>query len=329
MKAVKTFDLFQKVSYDNINQPTLLGGLLSISSITIMLFLLFTEISNYFTPLITKQSIIYQTSNGTIPLSLQIKTPNSPCAIISIDQEDLIGKHNINIQGESIVKTRLSNKGNVLLSKNFSPYQTELLNEAILNGENCVVNAVIEINKVPGDFHISYHEYRTVIDALRRDNSTKNTLKKLKLNHQLLSLTFGNEDINNYIIRKYAMSDVIKGFIQKNVIVFDEEDPDTIYNYDYYLKIIPFIFIDENTNEKVYAYEYSLSSTSHKNEEDNEMPIIMFNYDFSPITMKVTLHHKSLLQFLTHVCAIVGGVFVIFSIANSILVHLFINESNK
>ncbi len=55
------------------------------------------------------------------------------------------------------------------------------------------------------------------------------------------------------------------------------------------------------------------------NSDGQEMPIVIFHYDLSPITMKFTLQRKSFAHTLTHICAIVGGVYVIFSILNRIL----------
>lgn len=332
MKAVKTFDLFQKISFDNINRPTLLGGILSISAIGLMIFLLITETLQYFTPYITKDSFIHQsTSNSTIPLTFELKTLSVPCALISIDHEDLIGNHKVNIDTPKIQKTRIGAKGTMLTTKNFSPYQRDSLEKAIMNFESCYIKATIDVNKVPGDFHISFHEYRSVYELFGRDKTLKESFDRMKLNHQLINLQFGDEKVKDYIVRKYSISDVVEAFGQKEPVVFDsDEDEKHKYNYDYYLKIIPFMFLDENKGEKLFAYQYSISYTSKLEEEEtNEMPIIMFNYDFSPITMKVVIHKKSFLRFITHICAIVGGVFVIFSIINSIVVRVFLDAIEK
>ena len=58
------------------------------------------------------------------------------------------------------------------------------------------------------------------------------------------------------------------------------------------------------------------------------MPMILVKYEFSPITMRVTLQGRDYLHFLTHICAIIGGVFVVFSILNSILTSIFDFESS-
>jgi hypothetical protein len=104
---------------------------------------------------------------------------------------------------------------------------------------------------------------------------------------------------------------------------FEKEITDgKFYNFDYYIKLIPHLFVDEIYNKEYEAYSYSISYKSKIIEGEEEMPIIMINYDMSPITMKITLHKKSLGKFSIHICAIFGGVFVMFSIINSLLLSL-------
>lgn len=40
-------------------------------------------------------------------------------------------------------------------------------------------------------------------------------------------------------------------------------------------------------------------------------PVVSFSYTFSPIMFRIEEYRKGLLQFLTSVCAIVGGVFTV------------------
>ena len=49
------------------------------------------------------------------------------------------------------------------------------------------------------------------------------------------------------------------------------------------------------------------------------MPIVLLKYGFSPVTMRVPIPKRDYLHFLMHVCAIVGGIFVAFSIFNRFL----------
>lgn len=48
-------------------------------------------------------------------------------------------------------------------------------------------------------------------------------------------------------------------------------------------------------------------------------PAITLKYDFSPIMVQIKEQHRSFLQFITSLCAIVGGVFVVSGFINSSL----------
>jgi hypothetical protein len=45
-------------------------------------------------------------------------------------------------------------------------------------------------------------------------------------------------------------------------------------------------------------------------------------YDFTPVNMKITKEKRDLPRFLVSLCAIVGGVFVIFGLVNRFLLSL-------
>jgi uncharacterized integral membrane protein len=45
-------------------------------------------------------------------------------------------------------------------------------------------------------------------------------------------------------------------------------------------------------------------------------------YDFTPVNMKITKEQRDLPRFLVNLCAIVGGVFVIFGLINRSLLSM-------
>ena len=45
--------------------------------------------------------------------------------------------------------------------------------------------------------------------------------------------------------------------------------------------------------------------------------ILMFNFEFSPITENVTKNHKNLVAFIISICAIIGGIYTIAGILDS------------
>jgi hypothetical protein len=228
---------------------------------------------------------------------------------------------------DTITKTRLDSNNNKILGT-FVPYKTDLMEKAILSKETCHIKGYLTISKAPGDIHISFHPFQNVWEYLSRSDCKVNG--RFSLSHQFFSLTFGDSNLNQQILdifgenehtQKFSNHQDYKTTFPKFDYEVDSSNKITMFNYDYYIKLIPHLFIDEVSGKEYSAYQYSLSYKSRPTEEE-EMPIIMINYDYSPITMKITLKKKSFSNFLIHICAIVGGVYVIFSIFNRIVIIL-------
>ena len=44
------------------------------------------------------------------------------------------------------------------------PYKTDELLKALNEEEGCLIEGFVEVNKVPGNIHISFHPFRNVFD---------------------------------------------------------------------------------------------------------------------------------------------------------------------
>ena len=195
-----------------------------------------------------------------------------------------------------------------------SIYLKNLINEK----ESCFIKGVIPIKKAPGDVHISFHNYREVWDYLKRNEIL---LRSVKLTHKFSSLCFGDKQTLLKLLHNFKMEHLAESFIGHDMPSYEETDNQK-YSYDYYVKIIQHLFVDEVSNEVQIANQFSLSHKKKEIDSDTEMPIIMINYDISPITMKYTLQRRLFLKFLIHICAIIGGVFSLFNIINKIILGL-------
>lgn len=57
--------------------------------------------------------------------------------------------------------------------------------------------------------------------------------------------------------------------------------------------------------------------------EDNEVPEARFSYDLSPMAVVITRRGKHLYEFITSMCAIIGGTFTVVGLVNGLLHVLF------
>jgi hypothetical protein len=321
MKGIKSFDFFQKIAVDNVTQPTIIGSALSVSAISLIFFLLLREVIDFLTPSIKRETMVYHDpdQNSKIKVNLILSYPNVPCHILSVDQEDSIGNHRMDIS-DTLTKRRnskTSQLGMELDRGNRGYIEVETVVKAVSEGEGCVIQGFVPISKVPGDIHISHHNYADLFNYLRSER--RDLFTKTSLNHKLINLYFGDMEINSDKLHRFGYDDKTNGFNRLNDLP-NYEKPFERKNYDYFIKLIPHVFEDKIRGETFTAYQYSMTTRSRDYDtESQEMPIIIFHYDLSPITMKVTLSGKSFAHSLTHICAIVGGVYVIFSILNRLV----------
>lgn len=319
MQVIKSFDVFQKTSVEAAPKSTISGALLSIVAISIMLYLIVKEISHQIYPTIEKQTLVTNLPQLTqVNINIKVKVFNSPCSILSVDQEDQTGHHRANIRN-TLRHTRISQSGELL--PEIDQFDVKTLAKAIENKEGCQVDGYVVLTKVPGDVHLSYHTSRNLYGLLQSHHPR--AFEKLNVNHKFEEIYFTNDlGLPKEVLNRFNMNDS-SSFSRENMPLMDKvTDPQ---DYEYYLKVIPYWFSDENTDENFFGYQYSFTHAKKRIDSKVEMPRVMLNYDFLPITMKMTIKKRSLFHFFTHVCAIVGGVFVIFSLLakfiNSILME--------
>lgn len=332
MKAIKSLDFFQKISTDDVIKPTILGALISLSAIFLIAYLLFREFLDFLSPSLKKETIVYHDPDqfSKINVNLGINFKDMPCHIISVDQQDSIGNHRMDIK-DTLNKTILTKRGFLSGGKPYIPESGLSLSEveeSIKKGEGCYVSGYVPISKVSGNIHISHHNYGILYKNLKYNQ--RELWDKINFTHNFFLLFFGTVDLNQDILERFGFNENTS-FNRINILPNYTNDKEK-KNYDYFIKLIPHLFVDNIRGEKYQAYQYSITSKSTDFDSHSEgMHIVTLNYDISPITMKIVLERKSITHTLVHICAIVGGVYVLFSLLNRIILALFdwINEEKK
>ena len=101
-----------------------------------------------------------------------------------------------------------------------------------------------------------------------------------------------------------------------------EDAPDKHWNYFYFVKAVPHIFKDTTDEDKPKNYDsWSYSLTSNKIASDDGTSVEI-RLSFLPISVVLERSSNSFAKFLIHLCAIVGGVFVVFGIFNGFLLAI-------
>ncbi len=319
----KTFDFFQKVTLDNVTKPTLIGSILSLSAISIMIFLFLRQLIDFYSYHTKTDSVVHQPKNADeqISVNMELLFNSVPCNILSLDTVDIMNNHKGDIS-DTLTKKKYFHSSNKIGEKYITNRDVANLARAVNSQEGCALVGKIRVNQVPGEYHVSFHNYRSLWRDFNQKH--KDLVPKIKLSHSFKSLSFG--DTTERVVKRFELDPNLFFRSFEDINTFKDNQ---ILNYNYFVKIIPYMLVDENWGSTYYAYSFSLTSKSTPfNPQYDEMPIVNIRYEFSPIMMKVTHLKRDYLHFLTHVSAIVGGVFVVFSIINRISTNL-IYSSDK
>ena len=83
------------------------------------------------------------------------------------------------------------------------------------------------------------------------------------------------------------------------------------------MKIIPHEFLDTVKQEEWNSYSYSLAHNK-KIMGDNNAPTILMKIEYAPVKMLIIKTNRDVGRFMINMCSIVGGVFVIYGLINSL-----------
>ncbi|CAH0404761.1 unnamed protein product [Chilo suppressalis] len=181
--------------------------------------------------------------------------------------------------------------------------------------EGCQIFGYMEVNRVGGSFHIAPGKSFTinhvhVHDVQPFSSSAFNTT------HTINHLSFGS----NIKSGNTAPLDGVIGLAKEGAVMFQ-----------YYLKIVPTMFVKLDKSV-LHTNQFSVTrhqkSVSNVNSESG-MPGAFFSYELSPLMVKYTEKERSIGHFATNICAIIGGVFTVAGIFDTLLYHSLNAFQNK
>eukprot|EP00697_Spironema_sp_BW2_P000320 gnl/Spiro4/10412_TR5565_c0_g1_i1.p1 gnl/Spiro4/10412_TR5565_c0_g1~~gnl/Spiro4/10412_TR5565_c0_g1_i1.p1 ORF type:complete len:420 (+),score=94.86 gnl/Spiro4/10412_TR5565_c0_g1_i1:30-1262(+) len=180
----------------------------------------------------------------------------------------------------------------------------KLLSKAGAN-EGCELSGSLHVNKVSGNFHFapgkSYEQ-----DQMHIHEFIALDTLHFNVSHKFNHLSFGKPYPNMVNPLDGVQRDVAEGA--------------AIINY--YVKVIPTEYESESAqDEPLKTNQYSVTMHQRPISADVGalLPGVFVVYDLSPIKVLISRRRKSLGHFLTNVCAIVGGVFTIAGILDSLI----------
>lgn len=84
---------------------------------------------------------------------------------------------------------------------------------------------------------------------------------------------------------------------------------------NFYLTAVPSYFKD------TFGSQYSVYQLTALYEHNFDSPqnMLLFNYELSPISVQFYQDKENIFEFLTHICAVVGGIFTVASIIDAFI----------
>jgi len=303
-----SLDLFTKTKED-IDTSSAWGGLYTLLAILLGIILFLTEFSEYMDKEWSKEMKIENILAHEVQVNIDISFQNTPCHLIVLDKEDDSGNH----KGEVPI-TKLRTWQNQSVIRDAIPTDADAafnsLVEAINTGERCRFYGNFSIPASPGNFHVSFHSKLVMYMKLSQEQRNKVNMA-FTINH----LSFGTTQDQNNIRSRYFPNRVDFSPYRKLTFV-----PEGKTRIDYFLKLVPNRFIIEDQMVDLQAFQYSLNSKETPTENEAP-PALYFTYEVNPITIAYTLQHHPFSHFLVQICAIVGGIFSVMGILNSLTIE--------
>ncbi|EPS63482.1 hypothetical protein M569_11301, partial [Genlisea aurea] len=171
----------------------------------------------------------------------------------------------------------------------------------------CRIDGFVRVKKVPGNLIISARSASHSFDA-----------SQMNMSHVITHFSFGKKitprvmsDLKRLLPHIGGSHDRLNG----RSYMSNPSDSNANVTIEHYLQIVKSEVLTRHY-KLVEEYEY----TAHSSLVHNfDVPVAKFHFEPSPMQVLITESSKSFAHFITNVCAIIGGVFTVAGILDSIL----------
>ncbi|XP_020201988.1 protein disulfide-isomerase 5-4 [Cajanus cajan] len=171
----------------------------------------------------------------------------------------------------------------------------------------CRIEGYVRVKKVPGNLIVSARSDAHSFDA-----------SQMNMSHVINHLSFGRKvsprvmsDVKRLIPYVGSSHDRLNGRSFINA-----QDLGANVTMEHYLQIVKTEVITRKDYKLIEEYEYTAHSSVA---QSLHIPVAKFHLELSPMQVLITENQKSFSHFITNVCAIIGGIFTVAGIMDSIL----------
>lgn len=167
--------------------------------------------------------------------------------------------------------------------------------------EGCLVLGTVWVNRVPGNFHISAKSGQHDFDP-----------KTTNMSHIVHHFSFGSP-LPQKVVR-HLPDDVARNInpLDGRTFVNLEEQS----THEHYMKVVSTHYRvgKDSLFNRGDALGYQMSTSNHQYKSDPATPQAKFSFDLSPTAVVIIQGGKRWYEFVTSLCAIIGGVFTVISL---------------
>jgi len=177
----------------------------------------------------------------------------------------------------------------------------------------CQVSGHLMVNRVPGNFHVE-----------AKSNSHNLNAAMTNLSHVVNHLTFGDPMDTRSARTRRILKQVPKEhrqFKPMNEQAYITEDYHQAYHH--YIKVVStHLIFGASRNNQMTTYQFLEQSQIVYYDETN-VPEARFSYDLSPMSVVVEKEGRKWYDYLTSLCAIIGGTFTTLGLIDATLYRVF------
>lgn len=167
--------------------------------------------------------------------------------------------------------------------------------------EGCLIEGTVWVNRVPGKFHISAKSKSHDFDP-----------KSTNLSHVVHHFSFGQQ-LPRRVIRN------LPNDVRRNINPLDGRSFVNVNEHtthEHYIKVVSTHYRVGKSSilNREDSLGYQMATSNHRYKSDPETPEAKFSFDLSPTAVVIIQGGKRWYEFVTSLCAILGGIFTVVSL---------------
>lgn len=192
--------------------------------------------------------------------------------------------------------------------------QHERMKEQHTDHPGCQMSGFLLVNRVPGNFHI---------EARSKHHNLNPAMANVS--HVVNHLSFGPQ-LSKRQLRQ--LETIPKDYFD---ISATHAMDDNVYAtgslhqaHHHYIKVVTTMLeIGRNRGKNAILAYQMVQSSQMMQYQDGEIPEARFSYDLSPMAVAVEMKGKALYEFITSICALIGGTFTVVGLLSNFLNIIF------